>query len=129
MGKKLMVVDDDPFVLITMRDLFEPEGYEVLCVNSGQDCLDELANGFQGVILMDIMMPHMDGWQTIREIVARGYSKGNIISMLTARGDFDPIAEDIRPYVKDYLVKPFDLTPLVNKVKKYFNTQDIQTLG
>jgi CheY-like chemotaxis protein len=38
-----MVVDDDPFVLITMRDLFEPDGYEVLCVNSGQDCLDELA--------------------------------------------------------------------------------------
>lgn len=115
-----MVVDDDPFVLITMRDLFEPEGYNVLCVSSGQECLDELANGFQGVILMDIMMPHMDGWQTIREIVARGYTKGNIISMLTARGDFDPVAEDIRPHIKDYLVKPFDLKPLVNKVKNYF---------
>jgi DNA-binding response OmpR family regulator len=86
------------------------------------------SHGFQGVILKDIMMPHMDGWQTIREIVARGYTKGNIISMLTARGDFDPIAEDIRPYVKDYLVKPFDLKPLVNKVKKYFNTQDLHTL-
>jgi CheY-like chemotaxis protein len=120
MEKKLMIVDDDPFVLITMRDLFEPEGYDIFCVSSGQECLEELAAGFKGVILMDIMMPHMDGWQTIREIVKRGYAKDNIISMLTARGDFDPILEDIRPYIKDYLVKPFDLQPLVSTVKKYF---------
>jgi len=120
MGKKLMIVDDDPFVLITMRDLFEPEGYEVLCVSSGQECLDELAQGFHGVILMDIMMPHMDGWQTVREIVAKGYAKGNIISMLTARGEYDPIAEDIKPYVRDYLIKPFNLEPLITTVKKYF---------
>lgn len=121
-----MVVDDDPFVLITLRSLFEPEGYEVYCVNSGQECLDELSRGFQGVVLMDIMMPHMDGWQTIREIVKRGYATGNVISMLTARGDYDPIAEDIRPYVKDYLLKPFDLKPLVNKVSKYFEKLEIK---
>lgn len=120
MTQKLMVVDDDPFVLITMRELFEPEGFEVLTVNSGQECLDELARGFQGVILMDVMMPHMDGWTTIREIVAKGYTKGNVISMLTARGEFDPAAEDLRKYIKDYLVKPFDLQPLVSTVKKYF---------
>lgn len=123
MTKKIMVVDDDPFVLITIRELFEPEGFEVLTVTSGKECLDELANGFKGVILMDVMMPHMDGWATIREIVAKGYHKENIISMLTARDEFDPSAEDIRKYIKDYLVKPFDLRPLVTTVKQYFGQQ------
>lgn len=119
MKKKLMVVDDDPFVLITMRQLFEPEGFEVYTVTSGQECLDELARGFKGIILMDVMMPHMDGWTTIREIVAKGYHKDNVISMLTARDEYDSNAEDMRRYIRDYLLKPFDLKPLIDTVKNY----------
>lgn len=114
-----MVVDDDPFVLITMRQLFEPEGFEVYTVTSGAECLDELARGFKGVILMDVMMPHMDGWTTIREIVSKGYHEGNVISMLTAREEYDPNAEDLKKYIKDYLIKPFDLKPLISTVKNY----------
>lgn len=114
-----MVVDDDPFVLITMRELFEPEGFEVFTVSSGQECLEELARGFKGVILMDLMMPHMDGWTTIREIYARGLNQGNVISILTAKGEFDPREEEMKKYIKDYLSKPFDLKPLVETVKKY----------
>jgi len=119
MKRKLMVVDDDPFVLITMRQLFEPEGFEVYTVTSGAECLDELARGFKGVILMDVMMPHMDGWTTIREIVSKGYHEGNVISMLTAREEYDPNAEDLKKYIKDYLIKPFDLKPLISTVKNY----------
>jgi len=123
MKKKLMIVDDDPFVLITMRQLFEHEGFEVFTVSSGQECINELDRGFQGVILMDVMMPHMDGWTTIRQIIAKGYDKKNVISMLTAREEYDADAEDLRKYIRDYLVKPFDLQPLVNTVNGYFSVQ------
>ena len=89
MEKRIMVVDDDPDILIAIRKIFEREGYEVFTVDSGMDCLKELERGFKGIILMDIMMPFMDGWDTIEEITKRGYTKNVVISILTAKGTPD----------------------------------------
>lgn len=117
MNKKLMVVDDDPDILITIRDIFEREGYEVLTVDSGIDCIRELERGFKGVILMDIMMPFMDGWDTIREIVERGLAKGIMISIVTAKGT--PNHEKMKgleSYIRDYIAKPFNVRELVSNV-------------
>ena len=75
MDKKIMIVDDDPDILISIRKIFEREGYEVFTVDSGMDCIKELERGFKGIVLMDIMMPFMDGWDTIQEITNRGLSK------------------------------------------------------
>lgn len=118
MDKKLMVVDDDPDILITIRKIFENEGYEVFTVDSGIDCIKELERGFQGIILMDIMMPFMDGWDTIEEIKRRGYTKNVIISILTAKGT--PDHEKLRglePYIYDYITKPFDVMELISNVR------------
>ncbi|MDH7517032.1 MAG: response regulator [Candidatus Thermoplasmatota archaeon] len=118
MDKKLMVVDDDPDILITIRNIFEREGYEVYTVDSGRDCIEELERGFTGIILMDIMMPFMDGWDTIREIVQRGYAKNVVISIVTAKGTRDhEKMKGLETYVHDYIAKPFDVKTLVNNVK------------
>jgi DNA-binding response OmpR family regulator len=117
-----MIVDDDPDILITIRELFESEGFEVLTVPCGKDCIDELENGFKGVILMDIMMPHMDGWTTIRQIVVRGLDKGNVISMISAKDECDWRFDDLKQYIHHYITKPFDTRQLVNTVKGYFVT-------
>jgi DNA-binding response OmpR family regulator len=118
MDKKLMVVDDDPDILITIRSIFEREGYEVYTVDSGRDCIKELERGFTGIILMDIMMPFMDGWDTIREIVQRGYSKNVVISIVTAKGTRDhEKMKGLETYVRDYIAKPFDVRVLINNVK------------
>jgi DNA-binding response OmpR family regulator len=122
MQKKVMIVDDDPDILITIRELFESEGFEVLTVPCGKDCIDELENGFKGIILMDIMMPHMDGWTTIRQIVVRGLDKGNIISMISAKDECDWKFDDLKQYIHHYITKPFDTRQLVNTVKGYFIT-------
>jgi len=58
-------VDDDPDILLSIRKIFKEQGYEVFTVNSGLDCIKELEHGFKGVILMDTIMPFMDGWYTI----------------------------------------------------------------
>jgi DNA-binding response OmpR family regulator len=119
MDKKLMVVDDDPDILITIRSIFEREGYEVLTVDSGRDCLNELERGFKGIILIDIMMPFMDGWETIREIVEKGYSKNVEISIVTARGTLDQERmKGLESYVHDYIAKPFDIQDLKSNVQK-----------
>jgi len=121
MDKKIMVVDDDPYILITLRELFENYGFEVYTVPTGKDCIDELKHGFQGVILLDIMMPIMSGWDTIREIVNEElFHKGIIISMLTAKDLPDPEFNELKGYIKDYITKPFDPKELLSIVKNYF---------
>ena len=117
MDKKIMVVDDDPDILITIRKIFEKEGYELFTVDSGMDCIYELERGFKGVILMDIMMPFMDGWDTINEIMKRGLSKDVVISILTAKGTPDhEKLRGLQSNVYDYITKPFDIKSLVKNV-------------
>lgn len=119
MKKEVMVVDDDPYILFTMKELLEPEGFRVVAVSGGKECLEEMKRGFKGVVLMDIMMPGMDGWQTVKEIVDRGYLDGNIISMFTARDIADEKVESLGKYVTDYITKPFDPEELVVTVREY----------
>ena len=119
MNNRLMVVDDDPDILITIRKIFEKEGYEVFTVDSGIDCIKELERGFKGVILLDIMMPFMDDWDTIEEITKRGLIKNVIISILTAKGT--PDRNRIRyleSYIYKYITKPFDVKELVTNVRQ-----------
>lgn len=123
MEKKLMVVDDDPDILITIRRIFEHEGYEVLTVDSGMDCLKELEQGFEGVILMDIMMPFMDGWETIKAIVKKGFAKNVKISIVTAKGTPDlEQMKGLESYICDYIAKPFNVRDLVANVNKLIST-------
>ena len=123
MEKRIMVVDDDSDTLIAIRKIFENEGYEVFTVDSGMDCLKELERGFRGVILMDIMMPFMDGWDTITEIMKRGYTKDVVISILTARGTPDhEKMRGLESYIHDYITKPFDVRKLILDVRQMFAT-------
>lgn len=120
MDKKLMIVDDDPSVLITIRELFETKGYEVYTVQNGKECIDELKNGFKGVILLDLMMPIMDGWETLREIKRLNLLSGNIITILTAKNDPGQNYTEFKKDIKDYISKPFDPAQLVSTINNYF---------
>lgn len=57
------MIVDDPYHLIVIRELFESEGFEVYAASIGKECLKEPEKGFKGVILMDVIMPHIDGLQ------------------------------------------------------------------
>lgn len=117
--KKIMVVDDDPYIRVVVRELFEPEGFEVISAESGRECLEILGGrDFRGVILMDIMMPDMDGWDTIREIIRLGYAKGSVIAMLTAVEEPGELEDwrNITEYVIDYITKPFEGEEILKNV-------------
>jgi len=120
MTKKVMIVDDDPYILIAVRRVLESVGFEVFAVNSGMDCIEEMKNGFKGVILMDIMMPFMDGWDTIEQIVEGGFIKDNIVAIITAKNIHEIKRQDMEQYVVDYISKPFKPDELVSSVKEYF---------
>ena len=117
--KKVMVVDDEEVIRDLVQRILTNAGFNVTLCSGGQACLDELERGFRGVILMDVSMPLMDGWTTIRQIVARGLFEGNIISMLTATELPDSDLQPLKEYVIDYFVKPFDSPALVAAVQTY----------
>jgi DNA-binding response OmpR family regulator len=117
MNKKIMIVDDDPDILVSLRHIFEHEGFEVITVDTGSDCLNELEHGFKGVVLIDLMMPFMNGWDTIREIVNRRLNQNIVISIITAKGTLEhEKMKGVEPYIHDYITKPFNLPELVNNV-------------
>ena len=119
MPKKIMIVDDDSDLLVLLRLIFEKEDYEVLTVDSGQDCIKELERGFEGIILMDLMMPFMDGWSTIRKMVKKGFTKKVIISVITANTCPDKQKmKGLEPYIHEYIEKPFNVEELVLGVEK-----------
>ena len=128
MNNKIMVVDDETDILTSIRALFEKQNYEVTTVESGEECIQELEKGFKGVILMDIMMPNMDGWDTIKKIVNRGLIKNVAINIITGKGtkDHQKLGE-LGSYVYDYLTKPIDINQLIDSVKKcgiYLNARN-----
>ena len=119
MNPKVMIVDDEPDVLDSLRSILEHENYEVVTVESGAECLEKLKDGFEGVILMDILMPEMNGWDTIKEIVNRGYIKNVAINIVTGLGVKDHQQMGIlEPYIYDYLTKPVDIGELINSIEK-----------
>ena len=119
MNERIMIVDDERDILDSIKVLFEKQNYEVTTVESGEECIQEIEKGFKGVILMDIMMPKMDGWDAIREIVERGLIGSVAINIITGKGtkDHQKLSE-LGSYVYDYLTKPIDINQLIDTVKK-----------
>ena len=117
--RRIMVVDDDVFILEVMEELLRPEGIEVVAAVSGDACIAALEKGFRGFILMDIMMPKKDGWETIEEMIDRNLMEGNVVAMLTARDVPDGELEQMKEHVIDYITKPFEADEIVAIVKGY----------
>ena len=119
MDKQIMIVDDDPSIRSTVEIILNTKGYSICVIESGKRCLDKLREGFRGLILMDIMMPEMDGWDTISAIEDEGLHGGNVICMLTAVHDPSPKLEKLTEYVMDYVRKPFTSEELLETVEEY----------
>ena len=114
MALKIMVVDDDKNICELLRLYLEKEGYEVQLAFNGMQALDMFRNDPPDLMLLDVMMPELDGWQVCREI--RKLSQCPII-MLTAKGEvFDKVL-GLELGADDYVVKPFDAKEIVARVK------------
>ncbi len=116
-GRRILVVDDDEAVRRTLRTVLARAGCSVVEADDGHGCIRELEAGFRGVILLDLMMPGLDGWSTVQAIVERGLVEGNLVCMLTACVDPKPAVPGLESHVFDYVVKPFDVEELVDVVE------------
>ena len=111
---KILVVDDDKNICELLRLYLEKDGFEVAIANDGNEALDKAGSENPALILLDIMLPYMDGWQVCREI--RKGSNVPII-MLTAKGEtFDRVL-GLELGADDYVVKPFDAKEVIARIK------------
>ena len=123
---KIMIVDDDPDILHSLRMMFETEGYEVVTVDNGWKCITELKNGFRGIIILDIMMPVMNGIETIKNMVIEGFIEDTTIIILTVKKIQGEEFDEIYKYIYDYIQKPFDISHLLNTVKKISKNTELK---
>jgi CheY-like chemotaxis protein len=114
--KPVLVVDDDPALRRVVTTMLRRRGLQAVAVSSGEECLEQLRAGFRGLILMDIVMPGLTGWQTIRAAAEQGLLPGNVICMLTGQSIPNEEAEGLQEIVTDYLTKPFDAATLARVV-------------
>ena len=114
MKTKIMVVDDDPNIRELVRLYLEKEGFEVTCAERGNEAVKMFRATPPNLMLLDVMLPGMDGWQVCREV--RKISNIPII-MLTAKDEtFDKVL-GLELGADDYIVKPFDMKELVARIK------------
>jgi len=119
MKKNVMIVDDDAHVRVAVRTVLEEAGFRVFNADSGKSCVDHLKAGFKGLILLDIMMPDMDGWDTISAILAGDLFHEIGIVMLTAKDTPDNKMIGLQEWILDYLTKPFESDDLIQKCEYY----------
>jgi DNA-binding response OmpR family regulator len=121
MDKKILLVDDDPDICLAMKVVLDDAGFDLRVAKNGSECLEELEKGFHGVVLMDVMMPGMNGWDVVREMVDKGYMDGNVVAMFSAK---DPPKEEmdaLGEYIAGFIEKPFDTEELIEIVNGYFD--------
>lgn len=123
MKRRVLVVDDEFGVRLTLETVLAKNRFDVIAVSNGQECLTFLEeNEFKGIIIMDIMMPDMDGWQTIYHIIKKELKGESIIMVLTAKPNPLPSEGNkwLMEHVDDIITKPFRNAVLVNKLSDHF---------
>jgi len=122
MAKKIIVVDDNPDIIISIKSGLEvlADDYEIIGVESGEKCLELLEKDTPDLILLDIMMPEMSGWETFDKLKENA-SWGKIpVVFLTARTD--KVAKNAGGFLgDDYIEKPFEIADLKRRIDEITN--------
>ena len=118
MAKEILIVDDEPNVAVPIQFLMEQQGYRVMIAERGEDALDLIYQYKPDLLLLDIMLPGIDGYE-VCEIVRLNpnFRKVKII-FLTAKGREEEIAKGLALGADAYITKPFSNTERVAKVKE-----------
>src|ERR671918_2843566 len=110
----ILIVDDEPRILDSVRMNLELDGYQVFEATNGQEALDEVRRRLPDLVVLDVMMPEMDGFEALREL--RRFSTVPVI-MLTVKADERDVARGLELGADDYVAKPFSQIVLTARIK------------
>ena len=115
MGRRVLVVDDEKNIVDILKFNLEREGYEVLCAYDGGEALEQVREGKPDLVLLDVMLPVMEGFSVLERI--RKTDKLTPVIMLTAREEERDKVLGLEIGADDYIVKPFSVRELMARVK------------
>ena len=126
-AKTILSVEDDPALLRGLKDNFEAQGYLVRTAREGQKGLDALLQEPPDLLLLDLMLPKVNGYEICR--TARSRQLDMPIIMLTAKGQEDDIVRGLELGADDYVTKPFSIRELLARVKAFLRRQGPGSAG
>ncbi len=118
MTKRILIVDDEPNIVISLEFLMKREGFAVEIAADGEAALSAMAGSAPDLVILDVMLPKMNGFEVCQQIRANPRWRGIRILMLTARGRDREIAKGLGVGADAYVTKPFSTRDLVAQVKQ-----------
>ena len=124
MTKKILVVDDEEDILELVRYNLEKEGYRITCAITGEDAVNKIGAATYDLILLDLMLPGIDGLEVARRIKKNSRTEHIPIIMLTAKGEESDIVTGLELGAEDYITKPFSPKVLAARIKTVLRRKD-----
>mgnify|MGYP001186320546 CR=1 FL=1 len=119
--KKILIIDDEKDVVDLCKDILEGEGFEVDYALTGKEGIKKTLQHDYELILLDIMLPEMDGWEIIEVLRLNEKTKMIPIAMFTAKTEFKNKILGIQQGAIDYITKPFSPEEIIYRVKRILN--------
>ncbi|MBW9265880.1 MAG: response regulator [Candidatus Thiodiazotropha sp. (ex. Lucinisca nassula)] len=124
MTKTILIVDDEPNIVLSVEYLMKREGYQVMTASDGQVAIEMIADTRPDLLILDVMMPRKNGFEVCREIRADPALSELPILMLSAKGREAEIKKGISLGADAYITKPFSTHDLVDKVNQLLQSRD-----
>ncbi|MDQ4149035.1 MAG: response regulator [Actinomycetota bacterium] len=121
MTKTILVVDDEPVIIELLQVNLNLEGYDVITAANGREALEKAAENTPDLIILDIMMPKMDGWTARAELLKDPATAGVPVIFLTARAQQADLKRGQESKVAAYITKPFEPAELLSIIRQIFD--------
>ncbi|OGS35288.1 MAG: hypothetical protein A2474_05845 [Elusimicrobia bacterium RIFOXYC2_FULL_34_12] len=121
MNKKILIVDDEKDIVDIMSMFLNAEGYYTSCAYDGLDALEKVKCNKPDLIVLDVMMPRMDGFTVNQKLKENPETKDIPVIVVTGKNDLRKIEEAVKKdSIKSYIKKPFSMTELLEKTRSIF---------
>ena len=121
MKKKVLLVDDAKTVLLAEQMMLTGQGFELLTAQNGAEALEMISKHSPDLILLDIIMPEMNGIECCRRVKSNPSTKGIPIIMVTTKGEPEKLEASLSAGCDDYLTKPINKMQLLTKIKNHMS--------
>lgn len=119
--KKILIVDDEPNIIMSLEYALQKNGFEVFVARDGQEALDILKKHIPDIVLLDIMMPNVDGFETLQKIKENEKLNAVKVVFLSAKNKTTDIEKGLQLGAASYVTKPFSLKKMIAEINELLN--------